>query len=80
MKGGEIIMKISKILHVLSVMGGVIGIVAFIAACTVGANDTWLGYTREHLLLSAATFFLMAIWLQLGTMHHMTLEKKGEII
>ncbi|MDQ3099721.1 MAG: hypothetical protein M3Q44_08310 [bacterium] len=67
-------------LHVLSIVGGATGIVTFIAACTIGANDTWLSYTREHLLLSAVAFFVLAIWLQVATMHHMMLEKKGEII
>jgi hypothetical protein len=30
--------------------------------------------------VSALFFLLIAIWLQLATIHHMMLEKKGEIV
>ena len=36
--------------------------------------------TREVMLLCSITTLLVAIWLQIATIHHMMLERKGEIV
>lgn len=73
-------MKLSKILHVLTVLVGLIGIGTLVAATIAGSDNLVLGFTREHLLFCSIIVFLIAIWLQLATIHHMMLEKNGDII
>ena len=73
-------MKLSKIIHVLNVLVGAAGVVAAIVAVNIGANDTLWGINREHWLLCSGLLMLMAIWLAVNTVHHVMLEKTGEII
>lgn len=73
-------MKLSKALHVVSVMVGLVGIGTLVAAGIAGQNDLVFGFTREHLLFCSIIVFLVAIWLQIATIHHMMLEKHGEIV
>lgn len=73
-------MKISKILHVVSVVVGVAGIVALVGAYSAGPDGTAFGFTQNHLFIDAGISILIAIWLQLATVHHMMLEKKGEVV
>ena len=44
------------------------------------AGVVWWGLTREFMMLCAITSFLAAIWIQLGSIYHIMIEKKGEII
>lgn len=62
-------MKLSKVFHVASVVPGVLGVLAFFGV--------WGGTMFGG---SAILLVLVAIWLQLATIHHMMLEKKGEIV
>lgn len=74
-------MKLSKFLHVLSVVFGWTGV--FMSAFAVLAwpsSTVWFGITREVMLLCAVTSLLAAIWLQAAVLHHMMLEKRGEIL
>lgn len=74
-------MKLSKVLHVLSILFGWIGV--FMSAFAVlawPADVVWFGMTRDIMLLCAVTSLLAAIWLQVAVIHHMMLEKRGEII
>lgn len=73
-------MKISKMLHVVSVVVGLAGVVTFAATVFGGADDLVFGVTKIDALLCTGVLILIAIWLQLGTMHHMMLEKRGEIV
>ena len=73
-------MKISKVLHVVSVLVGLTGVVMLLGAWTAGEGSTAFGLNQAHLFMDAIVLTLIAIWLQLGTMHHMKLEEKGEII
>ena len=73
-------MKFSQLLHVLSVVIGFLGVATVIAGVVAGANMLILGLSREHLLFCSIIFFLMAIWIQLATIHHMMLEKQGRIV
>lgn len=73
-------MKLSKLMHVISVIVGAIGIGTLISAAVAGQNNLVFGFTREHLLFCSIIVFLIAIWIQIATIHHMMLEKKGEIV
>ena len=73
-------MKISKIMHVVSVMVGLIGVIVFIKTLGVGSNGMIFGITKFDALFCTAILFLIAIWGQVGTIHHMMLEKNGEWI
>ncbi len=76
-------MKLSKLMHVLSVISGVAGVIIFVViglAFLGGSSNYVFGVTRIDALLCVAILILIAIWLQIATIHHMMLEKKGEII
>ena len=67
-------------MHVVSVVAGFAGLVSF-AAAIIGGNDNLVfGVTKVDALLCAGVLILIAIWLQIATIHHMMLEKRGEII
>lgn len=73
-------MKLSQILHVISVMVWFIGIGTLIAAAIAGQNGLVFGFSREHLLFCSIIVFLVAIWLQIATIHHVILETQGKIV
>ncbi len=73
-------MKLSKPMHIVSVIVGFTGVVVFIAAMIGGADNLVFGITKVDALLCTGILFLIAIWVQLATIHHMMLEKKGEMI
>ena len=74
-------MKFSKVLHVISVFMGLVGLgMSAFAVLFWPAGTVWFGMTREIMLLCSITSLLAAIWLQIATIHHMMLEQKGEII
>jgi len=74
-------MKPSKVLHVISIAMGLIGVgMSAVAVLFWPAGVVWFGLTREVMLLCAITSLLAAIWIQIATIHHMMLEKRGEIM
>lgn len=78
-------MKISKVLHVLSVISGVLGILSFLGLFGGGMMSgfsSMMGYGQGYVSMpmGSIVFILIAIWLQIATMHHMMLEKKGELV
>lgn len=73
-------MRLSKVLHVVSVIVGFVGIGTLIAAVIAGQNNLVFGLTREHLLFCSMIVFLVTIWVQLATIHHVMIEKEGDII
>ncbi len=72
-------MKLSKALHVVSVIVGVAGVVSF-AIAVFGNSESVLGITKIDALICAAVLMLIAIWAAVGSIHHMMLEEKGEIV
>ena len=66
-------------MHIGSVIVGVIGVVVFLIT-VLGSADATFGITKADALACSAILILIAIWTQIGTIHHMMLEKKGEII
>lgn len=79
-------MKMSKTLHVLSVISGVLGILSFLGLFDGGMMSEFssmVGYRNDYLSsmsMGSIVFILIAIWLQIAAIHHMMLEKKGEIV
>ena len=73
-------MKLSKIFHIANVIVGLAGIVVAVIAVTMGADSIVWGINREHLLFCSGLLMLIAIWIAISTIHHMKLEKLGEII
>ena len=67
-------------MHVTSVLVGFAGVITFISAILGGADNLVFGVTKIDALLCAGILILIAIWLAIGTIHHMMLEKRGEII
>ena len=74
-------MKLSKVLHVISIVMGLIGLAmsAFVVLYWP-AGEVWLGVTRDVMMFCSAMSLLAAIWVQIATIHHMMLEKRGEIV
>ncbi|MDP2789148.1 MAG: hypothetical protein Q8O46_03825 [bacterium] len=73
-------MKLSKIFHVIAAVVGWVGVGALLSAWVAGENGTAFGFTQTHLFLDAIVLVLIAIWMQIATLHHMKLEEKGEVI
>ncbi len=74
-------MKLSQLLHVISVVMGLVGVAMSAFAVLIWPSGTvWFGMTREIMLLCAITSLLTAIWVQIATIHHMMLEKKGKLL
>lgn len=73
-------MKLSKLMHVTSVVVGFAGVIVFAGAILGGSNSLVFGITKVDALICSAILILIAIWVQIATIHHMMLEKKGEIV
>lgn len=73
-------MKFSKLMHVTSVIVGFAGVIVFAGAILGGSDNLVFGITKSDALLCAAILILIAIWVQIATIHHMMLEKRGEIV
>ncbi|MEK7109070.1 MAG: hypothetical protein AAB919_01390 [Patescibacteria group bacterium] len=73
-------MKLSKVLHVISVVVGLAGVISFAGTVFGGADNVVFGITKADALACAAVLMLIAIWAAIGTIHHLMLEKKGELI
>ena len=73
-------MKISKLMHVISVAVGFIGVVVFIGSLLGGSDNFVFGITKMDALFCAAILILIATWLQIATIHHIMLEKNNEIV
>lgn len=73
-------MKLSKIMHVGSVITGFVGVIVFMGTLIGGGDNLVFGITKIDALFCAGILILIATWLQIATIHHMMLEKKGEIV
>lgn len=67
-------------MHITSVVVGLAGVITFVAAVLGGADNVVFGVTKADALACAAILILIATWVQIGTIHHMILEKRGEIV
>jgi len=73
-------MKLSKLMHVVSVITGFVGVIMFVGAILGGSDNLVFGITKMDALACVAILILIAIWTQVATIHHMMLEKTGEVI
>lgn len=73
-------MKLSKFLHIISVIVGFIGVISFIGTLLGGSDNIVFGVTKMDALACSVVLILIAIWSQQGAIHHMMLEKRGEIV
>lgn len=73
-------MKLSKLMHITSVIVGFAGVIVFVGAILGGSDNLVFGITKADALLCAGILILVAIWVQIATIHHMMLEKRGEIV
>ena len=73
-------MKPSELMHIVSVIVGFVGVVVFAGAIFGGSDNLVFGITKVDALLCAAILILIAIWVQIATIHHIILEKKGEVV
>lgn len=64
----------------MTILVGFLGIGVLVSAGIAGQSSLVFGFSREHLLFCSIIVFLIAIYLQIATIHHMMLEKTGEII
>jgi len=67
-------------MHAASVVVGLAGVVTFASAIIGGADNLVFRVTKTDALLYAGILILIAIWVQIATIHHMILEKRGEIV
>jgi hypothetical protein len=67
-------------MHVASVIVGFVGVISFAGAVIGGSDNLVFGVTKMDALFCAAILVLIAIWLQVATIHHMMLEKRGELV
>ena len=67
-------------MHIASVVVGLVGVVTFLGAILGGSDNLVFGITKVDALFCSAILILIATWLQIATIHHMMLEKNGEIV
>ncbi len=53
-------------------------ITAFVGAAV--GDGRIRGFTREHFLLCTGLLILGAIWMAVNTVHHVMIERQGEIL
>lgn len=73
-------MKMSKVLHIGSVIAGFIGVFTFLGTVLGSSDGVAFGVSKMDALICSAILILIATWLQVATIHHMMLEKHGEKI
>lgn len=73
-------MKLSQVLHVIGIVVGFAGIISAFAGLIAGSYGLVWGLTREHLFFCSGLLMLIAIWIAVGTIHHMMLEKMNRLI
>lgn len=54
-------MRYSALIHLVSIIAGIIGFLALIGSWIAGQNGTWLGFTQEHCINNAIVFTLISI-------------------
>lgn len=70
-------MKVSPLLHAVSVVTGFAGVIAFIGTLIGGGDNLVFGITKMDAMACSAMLILIATWLQIATIHHLLLERKG---
>lgn len=69
--------KWSPILHWISLLTAIIGILFLVGAWFATANGTFLGFSEEHLFNDAISTLLVSIAFGIGTLIHQNEEKSS---
>ncbi|MCH7568011.1 MAG: hypothetical protein IIA87_01185 [Nanoarchaeota archaeon] len=70
-------MKWSPILHILTMIIGLVALLSLIGAWIAGENGRFLGFSQIHLFYDAISLFLFAILAALGTLIHQNEERRN---
>ena len=70
-------MKWSPILHILTMIIGLVALLSLIGAWIAGENGRFLGLSQIHLFYDAISLFLFAILAALGTLIHQNEERNS---
>jgi uncharacterized membrane protein len=68
-------MKLSKVIHLMSLIVGLVGALALFGAWIAGEEGTFLGFSQGHLFNDAVVLELIAIAASVCTLVRMQLEK-----
>ena len=68
-------MKLSKLIHLISILVGIVGALALFGAWIAGETGTFLGFSQSHLFIDALVFELIAIAASICTLVRIQLEK-----
>lgn len=68
-------MKLSKVIHLISIVVGIVGALALFGAWIAGEKGTFLGFSQGHLFNDAIVLELIAIAASVCTLARMQLEK-----
>ena len=63
-------MKWSEVLHISSILLGLLAIAQLFSAWGVGEGGHLGSFTQGHLLVNALILILVAIWLSIGVLIH----------
>ncbi len=68
-------MKLSKLIHIVSIVIAILGPIMLIGAWSAGENGTFFGLSQTHLFNDAIVFELIAIAASVCTLVRLKLEK-----
>ena len=68
-------MKLSKLIHLISILVGIVGAFALFGAWIAGEDGTFMGFSQGHLFNDAVVLELIAIAASICTLVRMQLEK-----
>jgi len=69
-------MKYAPILHGISAIAGILGLVALVVFWITAANDGVNLFSQDHAYKDAVALFLLSIAFGIGTLIHLKEEKK----
>lgn len=67
--------KWSPILHGVSAVAGVLGLISLVAAWIAGSTGAVAGFSQAHLFTDAQTLLLASIAFGIGVLIHQNIEK-----
>ena len=68
-------MKLSKLIHLISILVGIVGALALFGAWIAGEKGTFLGFSQAHLFNDAIVFELIAIAASVCSLVRIQLER-----
>ena len=68
-------MQLSKLIHLISILVGIVGALCLFGAWIAGEKGTFLGFSQGHLFNDAIVLTLIAIAASVCTLVRMQLEK-----